>query len=374
MGNFTPRNMLVTGGAGFIGSNFIRHVLDSQPDARITNLDAFTYAGSQLGLAPYIDNERYEFAHGSITDGDLVTTILSNKKIDTVVHFAAESHVDRSITCPEAFIDTNIVGTFRLLDAARTVWGDTLASRRFLHVSTDEVYGTLSATDPAFTESTPFAPNSPYAASKASSDMLARSYFHTYGFPVITTNCSNNYGPFQFPEKLIPLMIVNALAGKPLPIYGDGQQVRDWLYVEDHCAAIWRAISAGKLGRTYNVGGNNEMPNMDIVHSICDLLDELQPRDDTKSYREQIEFVDDRPGHDRRYAVNADRIANELGWTPSESFATGIRKTVEWYLANAAWVESIKTKLCQERQNHGNHEQKSLFDTNVDKFNIRKAG
>ena len=204
--------------------------------------------------------------------------------------------------------------------------------------------------------------------------MLARSYFHTYGFPVITTNCSNNYGPFQFPEKLIPLMIVNALAGKPLPIYGDGQQVRDWLYVEDHCAAIWRAISAGKLGRTYNVGGNNEMPNMDIVHSICDLLDELQPRDDTKSYREQIEFVDDRPGHDRRYAVNADRIANELGWTPSESFATGIRKTVEWYLANAAWVESIKTKLCQERQNHGNHEQKSLFDTNVDKFNIRKAG
>jgi dTDP-glucose 4,6-dehydratase len=374
MGNFTPRNMLVTGGAGFIGSNFIRHVLDSQPDARITNLDALTYAGSQLGLAPYIDNERYEFAHGSITDGDLVTTILSNKKIDTVVHFAAESHVDRSITGPEAFIDTNIVGTFRLLDAARTVWGDTLASRRFLHVSTDEVYGTLSATDPAFTESTPFAPNSPYAASKASSDMLARSYFHTYGFPVITTNCSNNYGPFQFPEKLIPLMIVNALAGKPLPIYGDGQQVRDWLYVEDHCAAIWRAISAGKLGRTYNVGGNNEMPNMDIVHSICDLLDELQPRDDTKSYREQIEFVDDRPGHDRRYAVNADRIANELGWTPSESFATGIRKTVEWYLANAAWVESIKTKLCQERQNHGNHEQKSLFDTNVDKFNIRKAG
>ena len=374
MGNFTPLNMLVTGGAGFIGSNFIRHVLDSQPDARITNLDALTYAGSQLGLAPYIDNERYEFAHGSITDGDLVTTILSNKKIDTVVHFAAESHVDRSITGPEAFIDTNIVGTFRLLDAARTVWGDTLASRRFLHVSTDEVYGTLSATDPAFTESTPFAPNSPYAASKASSDMLARSYFHTYGFPVITTNCSNNYGPFQFPEKLIPLMIVNALAGKPLPIYGDGQQVRDWLYVEDHCAAIWRAISAGKLGRTYNVGGNNEMPNMDIVHSICDLLDELQPRDDTKSYREQIEFVDDRPGHDRRYAVNADRIANELGWTPSESFATGIRKTVEWYLANAAWVESIKTKLCQERQNHGNHEQKSLFDTNVDKFNIRKAG
>ena len=374
MGNFTPRNMLVTGGAGFIGSNFIRHVLDSQPDARITNLDAFTYAGSQLGLAPYIDNERYEFAHGSITDGDLVTTILSNKKIDTVVHFAAESHVDLSITGPEAFIYTNIVGTFRLLDAARTVWGDTLASRRFLHVSTDEVYGTLSATDPAFTESTPFAPNSPYAASKASSDMLARSYFHTYGFPVITTNCSNNYGPFQFPEKLIPFMIVNALAGKPLPIYGDGQQVRDWLYVEDHCAAIWRAISAGKLGRTYNVGGNNEMPNMDIVHSICDLLDELQPRDDTKSYREQIEFVDDRPGHDRRYAVNADRIANELGWTPSESFATGIRKTVEWYLANAAWVESIKTKLCQERQNHGNHEQKSLFDTNVDKFNIRKAG
>ena len=348
MDSFTPRNILVTGGAGFIGSNFIRHLLSSNSDVTVTNLDALTYAGSLLGLAGYADDKRYEFAQGSITDSDLVTTILRNKEIDTVVHFAAESHVDRSITGPEAFIDTNIVGTFRLLDAAKSVWGDNLASRRFLHVSTDEVYGTLSATDPAFTETTPFAPNSPYAASKASSDMLVRSYFHTYGFPAITTNCSNNYGPFQFPEKLIPLMIVNALAGKPLPIYGDGQQVRDWLYVDDHCAAIRRAISAGELGRTYNVGGNNEMPNMDIVHSICDLLDELQPRTDTKSYREQIKFVEDRPGHDRRYAVDADRIATELGWTPSESFATGIKKTVEWYLDNAGWLEAIKTEQHQK--------------------------
>jgi len=348
MDNFTPENILVTGGAGFIGSNFIRHLLSSNSDVVITNLDALTYAGSQLGLVSYEDDERYEFVQGSITDNALITTILRTKEIDTVVHFAAESHVDRSITGPEAFIDTNIVGTFRLLDAARSVWGDNLASRRFLHVSTDEVYGTLSATDPAFTETTPFAPNSPYAASKASSDMLARSYFHTYGFPVITTNCSNNYGPFQFPEKLIPLMIVNALAGKPLPIYGDGQQVRDWLYVDDHCAAISRAISAGELGKTYNVGGNNEMPNMDIAHSICDLLDELQPRSDTRSYREQIEFVEDRPGHDRRYAVDASRIANELGWTPSESFATGIRKTVDWYLKNSEWLEAIKTEQHQK--------------------------
>ncbi len=348
MDSFTPGNILVTGGAGFIGSNFIRHILSSNSDVTVTNLDALTYAGSLLGLAGYANDKRYEFAQGSITDSDLVTTILCNKEIDTVVHFAAESHVDRSITGPEAFIDTNIVGTFRLLDAAKSVWSDNLASRRFLHVSTDEVYGTLSATDPAFTETTPFAPNSPYAASKASSDLLARSYFHTYDFPVITTNCSNNYGPFQFPEKLIPLMIVNALAGKPLPIYGDGQQVRDWLFVDDHCAAIWQVISAGELGSTYNVGGNNEMPNMDIVHSICDLLDELQPRDDTKSYREQIEFVEDRPGHDRRYAVDASRIANELGWIPSESFATGIRKTVDWYLKNSEWLEEIKTEQHQK--------------------------
>ena len=348
MENFTPKNILVTGGSGFIGSNFIRHLLSSKSDVAITNLDALTYAGSQLGLVSYEDDERYEFVQGSITDSSQITTILRNKEIDTIVHFAAESHVDRSITGPEAFIDTNIVGTFRLLDAARSVWGDNLASRRFLHVSTDEVYGTLSATAPAFKETTPFAPNSPYAASKASSDLLARSYFHTYGFPVITTNCSNNYGPFQFPEKLIPLMIVNALAGKPLPIYGDGQQVRDWLYVDDHCAAIWRAISTGQLGRTYNVGGNNEMPNMDIVHSICDLLDELQPRSDSRSYREQIEFVEDRPGHDRRYAVDASRIANELGWSPSESFATGIRKTVDWYLKSSEWLEAIKTEQHQK--------------------------
>jgi len=359
MDSFTPKNILVTGGAGFIGSNFIRHLLSSKSDVVITNLDALTYAGSQLGLASYADDERYEFVQGSITNSSLIATILSNKEIDTVVHFAAESHVDRSITGPEAFIDTNIVGTFRLLDAAKAVWADNLASRRFLHVSTDEVYGTLSATAPAFTETTPFVPNSPYAASKASSDLLVRSYFHTYGFPVITTNCSNNYGPFQFPEKLIPLMIVNALAGRPLPIYGDGQQVRDWLYVDDHCAAISRAISTGELGSTYNVGGNNEMPNMDIVHSICDLLDELQPRSDTRSYREQIEFVEDRPGHDRRYAVDASRIANELGWTPSESFATGIRKTVDWYLKNSEWLEAIKTEQHQKWLSQ-NYDERSL--------------
>lgn len=341
---FTPKNILVTGGAGFIGSNFVQHVLGSESDVRITNLDALTYAGSQLALAAFGDDDRYEFVRGNITDVNLVTNILSIKQIDTIVHFAAESHVDRSITGPEAFIDTNIVGTFRLLDSARSVWSDCLESRRFLHVSTDEVYGTLSATDPAFTEITPFAPNSPYAASKASSDMLARSYFHAYGFPVVTTNCSNNYGPYQFPEKLIPLMIVNALAGKSLPIYGDGQQIRDWLYVDDHCSAIWRAISAGELGRTYNVGGNNEMPNMDIVHSICDLLDELNPREDSLSYREQIQFIEDRPGHDRRYAVDASRIATELDWTPSESFASGIRKTVCWYLENAEWLETVENE------------------------------
>lgn len=350
MDDFKPNNILVTGGAGFIGSNFIRHTLGADTRVKVTNLDSLTYAGSQLGLAHYADDDRYEFVEGSITNGDLAESIIRSQRIDTIVHFAAESHVDRSISGPAAFIDTNIVGTFRLLDAARNAWGDNLSSRRFLHVSTDEVYGTLTATDPAFTETTPFAPNSPYAASKASSDMLVRSYFHTYGFPVVTTNCSNNYGPFQFPEKLIPLMIVNALAGKPLPIYGDGQQVRDWLYVDDHCAAICRAISSGELGRTYNVGGNNEMPNMDIVHSICDLLDELQPRHDAKSYREQIQFVEDRPGHDRRYAVNADRIATELDWTPSESFATGIRKTVEWYLENSEWLESIKNEQHQKWQ------------------------
>ena len=355
MDDFKPDSILVTGGAGFIGSNFIRHLLNTGAEVTITNLDSLTYAGSQLGLARYTDDVRYDFVEGSITDGELATRIISSKQIDTIVHFAAESHVDRSISGPEAFIDTNIVGTFRLLDAARSVWGENLSSRRFLHVSTDEVYGTLTADDPPFTETTPFAPNSPYAASKASSDMLVRSYFHTYGFPVITTNCSNNYGPFQFPEKLIPLMIVNALTGKPLPIYGDGQQVRDWLYVDDHCAAIWRAISSGELGRTYNVGGNNEMPNIEIVHSICDLLDNLNPREDGQSYREQIQFVEDRPGHDRRYAVNADRIATELGWTPSESFATGIRKTVTWYLDNESWLEAVKNEQHEKwvAQNYG---------------------
>lgn len=336
--------ILVTGGAGFIGSNFVLQWCAQHAESVIT-LDALTYAGNLANLASLEGNAQHRFVCGNICDTELLTRLFTEHRPRAVVHFAAESHVDRSIVGPEAFVETNVVGTFRLLEAARHYW-QTLpetekAAFRFLHVSTDEVYGTLGPNDPAFSETTPYAPNSPYSASKAASDHMVRAYHHTYGLPVLTTNCSNNYGPFHFPEKLIPLMIVNALAGKPLPVYGDGQQIRDWLYVEDHCAAIRRVLEAGQLGETYNVGGWNEKANLDIVHRVCELLDELQPRTDGLSYKTQITHVTDRPGHDRRYAIDARKIERELGWKPAETFETGIRKTVEWYLANQTWVAGV---------------------------------
>ncbi len=336
---------LVTGGAGFIGSNFIRHVLASGSDPRVVNLDKLTYAGNPATLADVASHPNYAFVHGDITDAKLLASLFAEHSFTAVVHFAAESHVDRSIDSPEDFLLTNVLGTFRLLEAARRHWKtlspDAAASFRFLHVSTDEVYGSLSAEDPAFTEQTPFAPNSPYAASKAGSDHFARAYFHTYGLPVVTTNCSNNYGPSQFPEKLIPLMILNALDGKGLPIYGDGANVRDWLFVEDHCAAISRVLAAGRPGETYNVGGNHERTNLQIVDTLCRTLDRLSPRADGQSYLVQKTFVADRPGHDRRYAINSAKLQGELGWTPAESFDTGLEKTIRWYLGNRAWCEQV---------------------------------
>ena len=336
--------ILVTGGAGFIGSNFVLDWLASGHEPLI-NLDALTYAGNLENLASLKGDQRHIFVHGSIGDADLVGKLLAEHLPRAVINFAAESHVDRSIHGPEDFIQTNIVGTFRLLEAVRAYWnaleGEARSSFRFLHVSTDEVYGSLAKDDPAFTETNRYEPNSPYSASKAASDHLVRAYHHTYGLPVLTTNCSNNYGPFHFPEKLIPLVIHNALAGKSLPIYGDGQQVRDWLYVSDHCSAIRRVLEAGRVGETYNVGGWNEKPNLDVVHTLCAILDELQPRADVKSYKEQITYVTDRPGHDRRYAIDASKIERELGWKPAETFDTGIRKTVAWYLANQDWVRNV---------------------------------
>ena len=339
--------LLVTGGAGFIGSNFVRHALASAPETRVVNLDKLTYAGNRATLAD-LDARgggRHTFVHGDITDAGLLEKLFAEHAFATVAHFAAESHVDRSIDSPEDFLHTNVVGTFRLLEAARRYWkelsADAATAFRFLHVSTDEVYGSLLPDDPAFSETTPYAPNSPYAASKAASDHFARAYYHTYGLPVLTTNCSNNYGPFQFPEKLIPLMILNALEGKPLPIYGDGGNVRDWLFVNDHCAAISRVLEAGRLGETYNVGGNHERTNLQIVDTLCAALDRLSPRADGRSYREQKTFVADRPGHDRRYAIDSTRLQGELGWTPVESFETGLEKTVAWYLANRAWCERV---------------------------------
>lgn len=338
--------ILVTGGAGFIGANFVLEWADGQ-DEPLVNLDKLTYAGNLESLAGLHDNPRHVFVKGDIGDGQLVASLLARYQPRAVINFAAESHVDRSISSPEDFIQTNIVGTFRLLEAVRTHWSSlTGASKeefRFLHVSTDEVYGSLAPEEAAFTEAHPYQPNSPYSASKAASDHLVRAYHHTYGLPVLTTNCSNNYGPLHFPEKLIPLMIVNALAGKSLPVYGDGMQVRDWLYVRDHCSAIRRVLEAGKAGEVYNVGGWNEKPNIDIVNIVCDLLDELQPRPDGKPYREQITYIKDRPGHDRRYAIDARKIQRELGWKPSETFETGIRKTVNWYLANPDWVEHVQS-------------------------------
>ena len=346
------KRFLVTGGAGFIGSNFIQLLLQ-QPDLQVLNLDKLTYAGNLDSLQAVTEQPRYGFIQADICVAEQVEKIINEFQPDAIVHFAAESHVDRSIDGPAAFIQTNIIGTFNLLEAARKYWRElpdgAKNSFRFLHVSTDEVYGSLGATG-LFTEDTPYAPNSPYSASKASSDHLVRAYHHTYGLPVVTTNCSNNYGPYQFPEKLIPLMILNALAGKPLPVYGDGMQVRDWLYVVDHCRAIRSVLQQGKPGETYNIGGHNEMPNIRIVRTICGLLDELRPRADGKPYTEQISYVADRPGHDRRYAIDAGKIARELGWLPQETFDSGIRKTVEWYLDNAAWCERVSSgKYRQER-------------------------
>jgi dTDP-glucose 4,6-dehydratase len=336
--------ILVTGGAGFIGSNFVLDWIASET-ASVVNLDKLTYAGNLQNLESITGNPRHIFVRGDIGDADLIGKLLAEHQPRAIVNFAAESHVDRSIHGPGEFIQTNIVGTFHLLEATRAYWGslneEDKKNFRFLHVSTDEVYGSLKPEDPAFKETNTYEPNSPYSASKAASDHLVRAYHHTYGLPVLTTNCSNNYGPYHFPEKLIPLVIHNALAGKPLPIYGDGQQVRDWLYVRDHCSAIRRVLEAGRVGETYNVGGWNEMPNLDVVHTLCAILDELSPRADAKPYAEQITYVTDRLGHDRRYAIDATKINRELGWKPAETFETGIRKTVQWYLDNQAWIKNI---------------------------------
>ena len=340
------RMILVTGGAGFIGANF---VLDwfRHHDEGVLNVDALTYAGNRESLKSLDADSRHIFSRTDIADSKTIDALLAKHQPRAILNFAAESHVDRSIHGPEDFIQTNIVGTFRLLESVRAYWGklppDAKNKFRFLHVSTDEVYGSLAKNDPAFTETNRYEPNSPYSASKAASDHLVRSYHHTYGLPVLTTNCSNNYGPFHFPEKLIPLMIVNALAGKPLPIYGDGQQIRDWLYVKDHCSAIRRVLESGRVGEVYNVGGWNEKPNIEIVETICSLLDGLRPRPDGKKYREQMQYVADRPGHDRRYAIDASKIERELGWKPVETFETGIRKTVSWYLENQAWVANVQS-------------------------------
>lgn len=356
------QNLLITGGAGFIGSNFIRYLLGSEPEIQVVNLDALTYAGSLNNLTTVADDARYTFVRGNICDGALVADLLRQHKIDTVVHFAAESHVDRSIHNPGQFITTNVVGTQTLLDACRQVWLEEralpLTDVRFHHVSTDEVYGSLQPHEPAFSEVTPYAPNSPYAASKAASDHLVHAYHHTYGLPITVTNCSNNYGPHQFPEKLIPLMILNALAGKPLPVYGDGQQIRDWLYVEDHCEAIKLVLTQGRVGETYNIGGNNQPSNLEIVNQLCDLLDELVPASSFKPHASLIKFVADRPGHDRRYAINLTKIQSELGWQPRESLTTGLRKTVEWYLSNQDWIDAIQRQNNYQQWLENNYQQR----------------
>ena len=337
-------SILVTGGAGFIGSNFVHNWL-AESDELLVNLDKLTYAGNLGNLQSLAQDTRHVFVHGDIGDRELVQALLTQHQPRAVLHFAAESHVDRSIHGPLDFIQTNVVGTCQLLESVRAYWSglspDVQQSFRFLHVSTDEVYGSLEPQAPAFKETNLYEPNSPYAASKAASDHLVRAWHHTYGLPVLTTNCSNNYGPFHFPEKLIPLVLHNALAGKPLPIYGDGMQIRDWLFVQDHCRAIARVLDAGRPGETYNIGGWNEKPNIEVVRTLCALLDELQPRADGKSYAEQITYVKDRAGHDRRYAIDASKISTELGWRPQETFETGLRKTVQWYLDNQDWVTAV---------------------------------
>ena len=351
--------ILVTGGAGFIGSNFVMDWL-AQSDEPVLNLDKLTYAGNLQNLASLEGDSRHVFVQGDIGDKALVSSLLQQYRPRAILNFAAESHVDRSISGPDDFIQTNIVGTFNLLEVTRGWWTSLPEQEkqdfRFLHVSTDEVYGSLTPDAPAFTETHPYEPNSPYSASKAASDHLVRAYQHTYGLPTLTTNCSNNYGPYHFPEKLIPLMIVNALAGKPLPVYGDGMQIRDWLYVKDHCSAIRRVLEAGRVGETYNVGGWNEKANIDIVKLICERLDTLRPRTDGQSYAAQITYVTDRPGHDRRYAIDARKIERELGWKPQETFDTGIAKTIAWYLEHQEWVENVQTGAYREwlANNYGN--------------------
>ncbi len=335
------RRLLVTGGAGFIGSNFIRYWVSRYPDDRVVNLDALTYAGNLENLSDIESEAGYRFVRGDITDRVTVRGLLEEEEIDTVVNFAAESHVDRSILGPDAFIRTNVQGTFTLLEATRSVWKDFSAAQRFLHVSTDEVYGSLAPDEAPFTETHGYAPNSPYSASKAASDHLVRAYHQTYGMPVVTTNCSNNYGPYQFPEKLIPLVLLNALEGKPIPVYGDGMNVRDWLYVEDHCRGIEVVINDGITGQVYNIGGENEWYNIDIVKLICNRLDELQPG--TAPYRDQITFVKDRPGHDRRYAIDSGKMRDELGWTPAHDFASGIERTIRWYLEHREWCDRVRS-------------------------------
>ena len=336
--------ILVTGGAGFIGSNFVLQWLAAE-ESTVVNLDKLTYAGNPSNLSTVASDRRYKFLQGDICDREMIAELLLTHRPRAIVHFAAESHVDRSIHGPDDFIRSNVNGTFSLLEESRAYWsglnGPEKEVFRFLHVSTDEVYGSLGAADPAFTEATRYAPNSPYSASKAASDHLVRAYFHTYGLPVLTTNCSNNYGPFQFPEKLIPLAILHAVRGKPIPVYGDGQNVRDWLFVTDHCEAIRLVLARGRLGETYNIGGRNELKNLDVVNTICSALDELRPNDPVVPHKKLITFVTDRPGHDRRYAMDTAKIESELGWRPRETFDSGIRKTVEWYLDNEAWIQNV---------------------------------
>lgn len=352
------KNVLVTGGAGFIGSNFVRFLLAREPEVRIITLDLLTYAGHIESLSNLPSPERHHFIQGDICDRDLVNKILQDNEIDTIVHFAAESHVDRSILGPMPFIQTNIVGTFTLLDAARKAWLEKKGSFRFHHVSTDEVFGALNLKDEPFNEDTPYRPHSPYSAAKASSDHLVRAYHDTYKLPITISNCSNNYGPYQFPEKLIPLMILNGITGKALPVYGQGAQIRDWLHVEDHCEAIWRILTDGRVGETYCVGGDNQPTNLEIVYLICDILDQKTPRADGASHRDQVQFVTDRLGHDFRYDINIGKIERELGWKPSRALREGLEETIDWYLVNPEWIDAVTNQSAFSAWINANYNQR----------------